>query len=199
MDGDDVRGPDQPEPGGKTEQQIFDEQIARASGKFVVMLGGVGILAALVLSTVALVISAGGNTNTVTVTAPAAAGQTAGGGQSPPLTGDALGAQLFVSGKPDVGAIGCGSCHTMKAAGTSGTIGPNLDKELTADPASATRESIVDPNKEIVTGYSANVMPTNYGTALTAPELDALVNYVYHSTNTKAKARRASAKTTSTP
>ena len=199
MDGDDVRGPDQPEPGGKTEQQIFDEQIARASGKFVVMLGGVGILAALVLSTVALVISAGGNTNTVTVTAPAPAGPTAGGGKSPPLTGDALGAQLFVSGKPGVGAIGCGSCHTMKAAGTSGTIGPNLDKELAADPASATRESIVDPNKEIVSGYSANVMPTNYGTALTAQELDALVNYVYHSTNTKAKARRASAKTTSTP
>ena len=57
----------------------------------------------------------------------------------------------------------------------------------------------MDPNKEIVSGYSANVMPTNYGTALTAPELDALVNYVYHSTNTKAKAKRASAKTTSTP
>jgi mono/diheme cytochrome c family protein len=199
MGDDDVRGPDQPEPGGKTEQQIFDEQIARASGKTVVMVGGVGIVAALVLSTIALVISAGGNTNTVTVTAPAAAGQTAGGGQSPQLTGDALGAQLFVSGKPDVGAIGCGSCHTMKAAGTSGTVGPNLDKELTADPASATRESIVDPNKEIVSGYSANVMPTNYGTALTAQELNALVNYVYHSTNTKAKARRASAKTTTTP
>ena len=44
----------------------------------------------------------------------------------------------------------------MKAAGTSGTVGPNLDKELTADPASATRESIVDPNKEIIPGYSAN-------------------------------------------
>jgi mono/diheme cytochrome c family protein len=202
MDGDDVRGPDQPEPGGKTEQQIFDEQIARASGKFVVMVGGVGILAALVLSTIALVISASDHDKTVTVQAAAPATQAA-PAKAHPLTGDALGAQLFVSGKPDVGAIGCGSCHTMKAAGTSGTIGPNLDKELTADPASATRESIVDPNKEIISGYSANVMPTNYGTALTAQELDALVNYVYHSTNTKAKAkakaRRASAKTTSTP
>src|SRR6476660_2614302 len=139
MDGDDVREPDQPEPAGKTDQQIFDEQIARASGKFVVMVGGVGILAALVLSTLALVISAGGNTNTVTVTAPAPAGQAAGGGQSPQLTGDALGAQLFTAGKPDVGAIGCGSCHTMKAAGTSGTVRPNLDKELAAAPASGTR------------------------------------------------------------
>jgi hypothetical protein len=147
MGDDDVRGPGQPEPSGKTEQQIFDEQIARASGKTVVMLGGLGILAALVLSTIALVISAGGNTTTVTVPAAAPPGQAAAGGQPPQLTGDALGAQLFVSGKPETGAIGCGSCHTMKSAGTSGTIGPNLDKELTADPASATRESIVEPNK----------------------------------------------------
>jgi mono/diheme cytochrome c family protein len=198
MGDDDVRGPGQPEPSGKTEQQIFDEQIARASGKTVVMFGGLGILAALVLSTIALVISAGGNTTTVTVTAAAPPGQAATGVQPPKLTGDALGAQLFVSGKPDVGAIGCGSCHTMKSAGTSGTIGPNLDKELTSDPASATRESIVEPNKEIISGYSANVMPTNYGTALTKQELDALVNYVYHSTNSKAKAKRAPA-TTSTP
>ena len=77
----------------------------------------------------------------------------------------------------------------MKAAGTSGTIGPNLDKELTADPPSATRESIVDPNKEIVPGYRANVMPKNYGDHADPPAADALVNYVYHSTNTKAIAK----------
>lgn len=199
MADDDDRERDQPAPSGKTEQQIFDEQVARASGKVVVMFGGLGILAALVMSTVALVISADKNSTTVTVPSAPAAGQTAGGGQTggggqaPQLTGDALGAQLFVSGKPDVGAIGCGSCHTMKSSGTSGTIGPDLDKELGSDPASATRESVVDPNKEIIPGYSANVMPTNYGTALTKQELDALVKYVYHSTNTKAK--RASAKT----
>jgi hypothetical protein len=40
-------------------------------------------------------------------------------------------------------------------------------------------------------------MPTNYGTAFTKAELAALVNYVYHSTNTKAK--RAAAKTSTTP
>ncbi|HEX5821459.1 MAG TPA: cytochrome c, partial [Solirubrobacterales bacterium] len=152
-----------------------------------------------VMSTIALVNSTGAKTTTVTVSAAPAAGQTAGGEQPAQLTGDALGAQLFVSGKPETGAIGCGSCHTMKAAGASGTIGPNLDKELGADPASATRESIVDPNKEIITGYSANVMPTNYGTALTKQELDALVSYIYTNTNTKAKAKRASAKTSSTP
>ena len=199
MDGDEGRRPGQPGPSGRTEQEIFDDQIARASGKTVVVFGGLGILAALVMSTIALVISATKSATTVKVAAAPAAGRTAGGTQAA-LTGDALGAQLFASGKPEVGAIGCGSCHTMKAAGTSGTIGPNLDKELTSDPLSATRESIVEPNKEIISGYSANVMPTNYGTALTSHEVDALVNYVYNNTNSKALARARRAKgTTNTP
>ncbi|HEX5923294.1 MAG TPA: hypothetical protein VFY45_05645, partial [Baekduia sp.] len=81
MGGDDVPGPGQPEPGGKTDQQIFDEQIARASGKAVVIFGGLGILAALVMSTIALVNSTGAKTTTVTVSAAPAAGQTAGGEQ----------------------------------------------------------------------------------------------------------------------
>jgi hypothetical protein len=42
MDDDDVRGTDQPQPSGKTEQEIFDEQIARASGKAVVGVGSGG-------------------------------------------------------------------------------------------------------------------------------------------------------------
>jgi mono/diheme cytochrome c family protein len=198
MDDDEMGTPGQPERSGKTDQQIFDEQIARASGKAVVIVAGLGILAAVVMSTVALVLSASDHNKTVTVQAAAPATRAAPAAPKPhALTGDALGAQLFTSGKPTVGAIGCGSCHTMQAAGASGTIGPNLDKELTADPASAARESIVDPNKEIVPGYSANVMPTNYGTAFTKRELDALVNYVYRSTNTKAK--RARAKTSTTP
>ena len=189
MAGDEIGGPGRQEPSRKSDQQVFDEHVARVAGKAVVIFGGLGILAALVMSTIALIVSSNQTTTTVTVEAAAPAGKGTTGGQAPALTGDALGAQLFVSGKPDTGAIGCGSCHTMKSAGTTGTIGPNLDKELTADPASATRESIVDPNKEIISGYSANVMPTNYATALTPQELDALVNYVYHSTNAKAKAK----------
>jgi cytochrome c553 len=123
MDDDDVRGPEQASPSDKTEQQIFDEQIERASGKTVVMFGGLGILAALVMSAIALVNSTGGN-HTTTI-----AGHSTGAAQPAPLTGTALGAQLFVSGKPDAGAIGCASCHTMKSAGARGTVGPNLDKD----------------------------------------------------------------------
>jgi hypothetical protein len=69
MDDGDARGPGEPETRRQTEQQIFDEQVARASGKAVVMFGGLGLLAALVLSTIALVIAAGKNSTTVTVPA----------------------------------------------------------------------------------------------------------------------------------
>ena len=42
-------------------------------------------------------------------------------------------------------------------------------------------------------------MPANYGTALTKQQLDAVVNFVYHSTNAKAKAKLASTRTSTTP
>src|SRR6478736_3746894 len=106
MDDEDVGRSEPPERAGKTEQQIFDEQVARASGKVVVMFGGIGILAALIMSTVALVLAANKHSTTVTIAAPASR-QSTGAGQATQLTGDALGAQLFTSGKPDVGAIGC--------------------------------------------------------------------------------------------
>src|SRR5947199_2548909 len=105
MGDDDVREPDQPETRRKTDQDIFDEQLARASGKFIIQLGGLGILAALVISTIALVVSTHRSNTMVTVTAPAAV-------QTTRLKADALGEQIFVPGTPG-GAEACGSCHTM--------------------------------------------------------------------------------------
>ena len=32
------------------------------------------------------------------------------------------------AGKKVFVSTGCGACHVMKAAGTTGTVGPNLDK-----------------------------------------------------------------------
>jgi cytochrome c oxidase subunit 2 len=83
-----------------------------------------------------------------------------------------------------LGASGCGGCHTLTKAGTKGTVGPNLDN-IAADAKTAgesvpdyVRESIVDPNKYIVKGFPANVMPGNFGTSLSKKDLDALVAYV---------------------
>src|SRR2546423_13399227 len=69
MDDDDVREPARPETRRKTDHQIFDEQIARASGKFIVQLGGLGILAALVMSAIALIVAAHRSNTTITVPA----------------------------------------------------------------------------------------------------------------------------------
>ena len=47
MDEDDPRGPGADERPGKTDQQIFDEQVARGTGTLVLIVAGVGIVAAL--------------------------------------------------------------------------------------------------------------------------------------------------------
>ena len=44
------------------------------------------------------------------------------GPRSPPAGDPAVGEGVFL------GSAGCGSCHTLAAAGTTGTIGPNLDE-----------------------------------------------------------------------
>jgi len=114
----------------------------------------------------------------VTTPVGAAAVGAAGNGSASVTT---LGKQLFVQGNASTGTIACGTCHTMKAAGTSSATGPSLDKELAQDPASAIRESIVDPNKEIATGFAKGVMPVNYGKTLNKQQIDALTAYIYKS------------------
>src|SRR5215217_2332491 len=60
-----------------------------------------------------------GTTSTAT-TGTGTTGTTSGGGSSG--GGDAA------AGKAIFANYGCGSCHTLEAAGTSGNIGPNLDE-----------------------------------------------------------------------
>jgi len=84
------------------------------------------------------------------------------------------GRQIFAS-------AGCGSCHALEAAGTSGTIGPNLDEALQGDTPDAIRTSIVEPNEEIAEGFQANVMPQDYGQQLSEEELANLVAFLAES------------------
>jgi mono/diheme cytochrome c family protein len=89
------------------------------------------------------------------------------------------------------GIGGCSSCHTLAAAGATGTVGPDLDTRLKSDcalPASmkirgATLDkciytAITDPYAYIPSGYSAGVMPPNFKTKLTSSEITALVNFL---------------------
>ena len=89
------------------------------------------------------------------------------------------------------GVGGCGSCHTLAAAGTTGTVGPNLDTRLRSDCAlSASKPirgaalqqcihtAIVKPYAYVPSGYAAGVMPSNFGQTLTSSEVTALVNFL---------------------
>ncbi|MFN8159554.1 MAG: cytochrome c oxidase subunit II [Solirubrobacterales bacterium] len=88
----------------------------------------------------------------------------------------AAGATVFASN-------GCGGCHTLSAAGSTGAVGPNLDKSLTPDVnAAAIEQMITDPNAKIVPGYPPNVMPQDYGKTLTPTELNDLIQYLIAST-----------------
>jgi cytochrome c oxidase subunit II len=86
---------------------------------------------------------------------------------------------------------GCGACHTLTAAGTTGKVGPDLDKlpaeaQQAGQPlASFVHTSIVDPNAYIQPGYPKNVMPQTFGKALSTQQLDALVTYL--TTSSKGK------------
>jgi mono/diheme cytochrome c family protein len=108
---------------------------------------------------------------TVTETAPA-------GEPQPPAT-----TTETPQGDPQAGravflAQGCGSCHAFSAAGTQGTVGPNLDESLEGKDAEYIRESIVDPNAEIAEGFQPGLMPGDFGEKLTPKQLADLVAFL---------------------
>jgi cytochrome c oxidase subunit 2 len=99
----------------------------------------------------------------------------AGGGEGRQLSQEqliALGRETFT------GDGGCGACHTLADAGTTGTTGPDLDRVLRGQSEDEIRTDIVDPNKDIAPGYSANIMPPNFSETLSAQQLDGLVAYL---------------------
>jgi cytochrome c oxidase subunit II len=101
--------------------------------------------------------------------------QAAGGGAAPTGAGGGGGA------KPDGATVfadnGCASCHTLKPANATGTVGPDLDK--IDNPTSAfIKQSVVDPNKVVTKGFQPNIMPQDFGQKLSPDELDALVEYL---------------------
>jgi cytochrome c oxidase subunit 2 len=112
------------------------------------------------------------------VTAKPAAG---GGGGAGGAAVDAK--ALFTSGNADTGATACATCHTLADAGAKGQVGPDLDKVLKGKDAAFIKESIVDPDKEIAAGFSAGVMPANFGDTLSGEQVDALVKYLSEVTN----------------
>jgi cytochrome c oxidase subunit 2 len=102
--------------------------------------------------------------------------QAAAGGGSRPAAGGVNAKQLFAQGNGT--STPCASCHTLSAAGASGTIGPNLDTALAGKNAAFIQTSILDPNAEIAPGFQKGIMPQDYSKTLSKPEIAALVKYL---------------------
>ena len=65
------------------------------------------------------------------------------------------------------------------AAGSDADVGPDLGQLSQADANEEfIRRSIVEPDAAIAQGFSADVMPENFGEQLSDEELDALVKYL---------------------
>ena len=94
------------------------------------------------------------------------------------LEGATSGRQIFV-------AAGCGSCHVLAEARTSGTIGPSLDELADAAgerrPGTSAeeyvRQSLLDPDTFVVRGYERGVMPSFEG-RLDDRQVQTLVDYL---------------------
>jgi mono/diheme cytochrome c family protein len=91
-------------------------------------------------------------------------------GIEPPLAPGGEGGQVFANN-------GCGSCHTLEAAGATGNVGPNLDEVMPGQSPGQIRESIIDPAAEIVSGFG-NVMPATYESMIPPDDLDLLIEFL---------------------
>jgi len=120
-------------------------------------------------------------TSAAATTSAATTTSSSGGGG----TGDAA------AGKAVFTANGCASCHTFKPANATGTIGPDLDSAPASDAkadgnmdlTAFIHQSIIDPNAYIAKGYSKGIMPTNFGSSLSAKQINDLVAFILSGTS----------------
>jgi mono/diheme cytochrome c family protein len=114
------------------------------------------LVAAAIVTFIVIGVGCGGDDDSSATTTNTPTETTTGGG------GSAAGAEVFAS-------AGCGSCHTLAAAGSTGSTGPNLDD--------------LQPDKETVVSQVTNGgggMPA-FGDRLSEQEIDDVATYVSES------------------
>ena len=89
----------------------------------------------------------------------AAASPTGGAANPAGASGQPSGSAVFIS-------AGCGKCHTLKAAGATGSVGPNLDQ---LQPTAAQVSQIVQSGGGVMPSFSGK---------LSAAEIAAVASYV---------------------
>jgi mono/diheme cytochrome c family protein len=95
--------------------------------------------------------------------------ETGGGETTPAETGGGGGGDV-AQGKELFASSGCGSCHTLADAGTTGTAGPNLDD----------LKPSMDAAVEQITNGGGGMPP--FGGQLSEAEIDAVAAYVVSAT-----------------
>jgi cytochrome c oxidase subunit 2 len=99
---------------------------------------------------------------------PAGGGGGGGGGE------ETDGKTLFTSAaKP----AACSSCHTLADAGSTATVGPDLDKVVPQLTDAEIKSSIATPDAKITEGFQPGIMP-DFGETLSDAQIDALVKYL---------------------
>lgn len=170
-----------------------------------VLRAGVALMAAVVVLTAAAAVSSSGEERDVNVEASAnvasgaaSAEESGGGGSasgsseepSQPASGQgddtapSAGGASAADGATVFASNGCGGCHTLTAASSTGTVGPNLDEALVDKDPTFIKTSIVDPSAEVEAGYE-DIMPKTFGEAISPEDLDSLVAYLSQSTSGK--------------
>lgn len=100
----------------------------------------------------------------------------------------AAGGDKTAAGRKLFTDTGCNACHTLADAGSTATVGPELDdlaaqaakygKQEGQTPAEYVKAAIEDPNAFVVPGFQKDLMPADYKSQLSPAEIDTLVEYL---------------------
>ncbi len=75
-----------------------------------------------------------------------------------------------------VGAGECANCHDVDSG--IRITGPTLKGIASTKDAAFLRESILSPNKDVTAGFSANLMPGDFGNRLSEQQINDVVAYL---------------------
>lgn len=102
-----------------------------------------------------------------------------GGGSAPAPDTAQAGREVFMT-------YGCSACHTLKAVGAKGTVGPNLSEVGSwagtrvpgMDAETFLDQAVLEPEAHIASGYENGIMPTNFSTRLSPAQLSGLIEFL---------------------
>jgi cytochrome c551/c552 len=100
------------------------------------------------------------------------------GGDEDPADSSAPTRAAVAAGQPDpqggrlvFASMGCGSCHRLSAAGSTGQIGPSLDDALARHDRASLAAKIQSPGQ-------GTIMPQDFAQRMSFAELDALLDFL---------------------